>query len=436
MKTILKNGRVIDPANNIDDYLDILVVDGKIAKIEKNIVDDTANIEDCTDKLVTPGFVEMHAHMRDFNQSYQETFYTGSSSALCGGYTSVGVMPNSDPVIDCVEMVNEFKKRAAESSVVRLYPFASVTKARAGKEIVDMKALKEAGVVAFSDDGNAIKEAVMMREILKATKEVDLVVDLHCEDKAYTANGVVNSGKIAEELGLPGISSVGEDIEIARDLIIQEEIQGHLHIAHLGSQRSIDLVELFRKRGVNFTCEVIPHQFSRTEEIVKRKGVLAKVKPPFRDEHDMLGIREGIRKKLIDVIATDHCPYSMDELKGGITATKLFGLAGFETTLPLALDLVREGYADYSYIISCLTCNPAKIMRLKNRGTLSIGADADITVIDPDVEWVVELNEFKTKARNNPYEGEIMHGKAVLTMISGEIVCRNWKILKQPKIVY
>ncbi|MDO4377816.1 MAG: dihydroorotase [Erysipelotrichia bacterium] len=431
MKTILKNGRVIDPANNVDDYLDVLVVNEKIAKIEKNISDEDAIIEDCSGKLVTPGFVEMHAHMRDFNEPERETFYTGSCSALCGGYTTVGVMPNSNPVIDTVEMVEKFKQRAKESSVVRLYPFASVTMGRAGKEIVDMKALKQAGVVAFSDDGNAVKEATMMRDILKATKEVDLVVDLHCEDKAYTGKGVVNAGKLSEEMGLPGISSVAEDIEIARDLIIQEEIQGHIHIAHLGSERSIKLVEFFRNRNVDFTCEVIPHQFSRTEEIVKRKGVLAKVKPPFRDEHDMLGIREGIRKHLIDVIATDHCPYAESELQGGLTATNLFGLAGFETTLPLALDLVREGYADYSYIIACLTCNPARIMRLNDRGTLSIGKDADITVIDPHIEWTVDLNRFKSKGKNNPYEGEKMRGKAVMTMINGKIVCRDWQILKQ-----
>lgn len=431
MKLLLKNGRVIDPANDVDDFLDLLIVDGKISKIEKNIIDEEAVVEDVSGQIVAPGFVEMHAHLRDFNEPQRETFYTGTSSAVCGGYTSIGVMPNSDPIIDNVKMVEEFFKRAKESALCRLYPFGAVTVGRKGEEIVDMKALKKAGVVAFSDDGNAIKEAVMMRDILEATKEVDLVVDLHCEDKAYTGKGVVNAGKLAKEMNLPGISSVAEDVEIARNLIIQEEINGHMHIAHLGSERSIDLVRLFKQRGVNFTCELIPHQFSRTEEIVKEKGVRAKVKPPFRGVKDVEGIRQGIKERLIDVIATDHCPYADSEIEGGITATNLFGLSGFETTLPLALEMVRLGYADYSYIIRCMTVNPARIMRLANRGTLSIGADADITVFDPNKKWVVDLKEFKSKSSNNPYDGDEMIGKVTLTIIGGEIVCRDWNILKQ-----
>ncbi len=428
-KRILKHGRVIDPANNIDDLLDVLIVDGKIAEIAKNIQDSTAEIEDVRNRLVVPGFVEMHAHMRDFNEPERETFFTGSYSALCGGYTTVGVMPNSDPIIDTVERVEQFFTRAKESSLIRLYPFAAVTKGRQGKEIVDMEALTRAGAVAFSDDGNAIKDAVMMREILEKTKLADRVVDLHCEDKEYTQGGVVNAGALAEELHVKGVSSVGEDIEIARDLIIQEEIKGHLHIAHLGSERSIELVRFFRNRNVNFTCEVIPHQFSKTEEIVREKGVLAKVKPPFRNQRDLEGIRKGLHDHLIDVIATDHCPYAPEELEGGLTATSLFGLAGFEITLPLSLELVRKEIIDYSYLIRCLTCNPARIMRLPNRGTLSIGADADITVIDPDIKWRVDLNQFKSKGKNNPYEGEMMQGKAILTMIGGEIRCRDWQLV-------
>lgn len=430
-KIILKNGRVIDPANNRDGFFDILIENGKIAEIETSINHNDAIVEDVSGKLVTPGFVEMHAHMRDFNEPERETFYTGSSSALCGGFTSVGVMPNSDPIIDTPEMVELFKERARESSVVRLYPFAAVTKGRKGKEIVDMKSLKKAGVVAFSDDGNSIKESTMMREILERTKEVNLVVDLHCEDKSYTGEGVVNSGLLADELGVPGISSVAEDIEIARNLIIQEEIQGHMHIAHLGSERSIELVRFFRNRGVEFTCEVIPHHFSRTEEIVKEKGVYAKVKPPFRGRKDMEGIRKGLRDKLVDVIASDHCPYMDSELEGGLTGTNLYGISGFETTLPLSLEMVRLGIVDYSYIIKCLTINPARVMRLHNRGTLSIGADADINIIDPEEEWVVDPAIFKSKASNTPYTGDTMKGKVVLTMIGGEIVCRNWEILKK-----
>lgn len=431
MKLLLKNGRVIDPANGIDGQLDLLISNGKIEKIAENIEDKEAVVEDVSGQIVAPGFVEMHAHLRDFNEPERETFYSATSSAVCGGYTTIGVMPNSDPIVDNVEMVERFKQRTKESALCRLYPFAAVTMGRKGEQIVDMKALTKAGVVAFSDDGNAVKEAVMMRDILEATKEVDRVVDLHCEDKAYTGKGVVNAGKLAEEMHLPGISSVAEDVEIARNLIIQEEIKGHMHIAHLGSERSIDLVRLFRKRGVDFTCEVIPHQFSRTEEIVREKGVRAKVKPPFRGIKDVEGIRQGLREHLIDVIATDHCPYADSEIEGGITATNLFGLAGFETTLPLALEMVRLGIVDYSYIIRCMTCNPAKIMRLDNRGTLSIGADADVTVFDPNKKWIVDLKELKSKSSNNPYEGDEMTGKVTLTIIGGEIVCRDWKILKE-----
>lgn len=431
MKLLLKGGRVIDPANQIDGPLDLLVEDGKIAAVAPEIDAPDAVIEDVSGKLVTPGFVEMHAHMRDFEESDRDTFYTASCSAICGGFTSVGIMPNSTPVVDTPEMIQRVKERAAQSAVTRIYPFAAVTVGRKGEQIVDMEALAEAGAVAFSDDGNSFKEATMMREILERTKRVNRVVDLHCEDKQYTGKGVVNAGKIAEELGLPGISSVSEDIEMARNLIIQEEIGGHMHIAHLGSERSIELVRFFRSRGVDFTCEVIPHQFSRTEEIVRKMGVCAKVKPPFRDRKDMEGIQKGLHDQLVDVIASDHCPYTDAELAGGLTATNLFGIAGFETTLPLALEQVRSGVADLCYVIQCLTVNPARILRLENRGTLSIGADADITVIDPDKEWVVTRESLHSKGANNPYLGETMRGKVVLSLIDGEIVCRDWEILKK-----
>ena len=437
MKILLKGGRVVDPANSIDDIRDVLIEDGRIAAVAPDIDAPDAQVEDVSGKIVAPGFVEMHAHMRDFKESDRDTFYTASCSALCGGFTTVCCMPNSNPVVDNVDMLEQVKKRAKESSVTRIYPFASVTIGRRGEEIVDMKALAAAGAVAFSDDGNSFKEATMMRDILKMTKEVDRVVDLHCEDKAYTGKGVVNAGPLAEELGLPGISSVSEDIEMARNLIIQEEIQGHMHIAHLGSERSVELVRFFRNRGVDFTCEVIPHQFSRTEEIVKAQGTRAKVKPPFRGEKDMMGIRKGLHDQLIDVIASDHCPYTAAELEGGLTATSMFGIAGFETTLPLALDQVRNGTAELSYVIRCMTVNPAKITRLfPKHGTLSVGAAADITVIDMDREWTVTKECLHSKGPNNPYIGETMKGKAVLTLIDGEVVCRDWDILKKVEKPY
>ena len=436
MKVLLKNGRVIDPANNIDAVLDVLIEDGKIAAVGADISAPDAQVEDVSGKIVAPGFVEMHAHMRDFNEPQRDTFYTATSSAVCGGFTTVCIMPNSDPVVDNVEMIERVKQRAKESALTRIYPFASVTVGRKGEQIVDMKALADAGAVAFSDDGNSFKDATMMRDILEQTKLVDRVVDLHCEDKAYTGKGVVNAGKIAEELGLPGISSVAEDIEIARDLIIQEEIGGNMHIAHLGSERSVELVRFFRERGVKFTCELIPHQFSRTEEIMKEKGVLAKVKPPFRTQYDVDGIRRGLADQLVDVIASDHCPYAPEELEGGLTATNLFGISGFETTLPLALDMVRKGVATLDYIIRCLTVNPARILRLHNRGTLSVGADADVTVFDPDKEWVVTRECLHSKGPNNPYIGDTMRGRVELVIIGGEIVCRGWKILKQVEKPY
>ena len=436
MKLLLKGGHLIDPANHLNGQYDLLIEDGKIAAVAPDIQVADAVVEDVTGKIVAPGFVEMHAHMRDFNECDRDTFYTASCSAICGGFTTVCIMPNSNPVVDNVEMIERVKQRAKESAVTRIYPFAAVTVGRKGEQIVDMKALADAGAVAFSDDGNSFKEATMMRDILEQTKLVDRVVDLHCEDKAYTGKGVVNAGKLAEELGLPGISSVAEDIEIARDLIIQEEIGGHMHIAHLGSERSIELVRFFRNRGVKFTCELIPHQFSRTEEIVKTQGVRAKVKPPFRSQKDVDGIRVGLRDHLVDVIASDHCPYTAEELSGGLTGTNLFGISGFETTLPLALEQVRNGTTDLEYIIRCMTVNPARILRLPDRGTLSVGADADVTVFDMDREWVVTEECLHSKGPNNPYIGETMKGRVELSIIGGEIVCRDWEILKKVEKPY
>lgn len=434
MKYLFKNGRLVDPANHLDGKYDVLIENGVVAKVDRTITDPEAIVEDVKGKIITPGFVETHAHIRDFNEPHRDDFYSASCAAICGGFTSICVMPNSDPVVDTPEMVKAVNKRARESAVTRIYPMAALTKGRLGEEIVDMKSLAEAGAVAFSDDGNAIKEATMMREILEKTKEINRVVCLHCEDKAYTGNGIVNLGPLSDEMNLPGISSVGEDIEIARNLIIQEEINGHMHLCHLGSERSVELVRFFKQRGVNFTCEVIPHQFSKTEQIVKEKGVCAKVKPPFRGQKDMLGLRKGLTDKLIDTIASDHCPYAEYEITKGIDGTNLFGIAGFETTLPMVLEMVRQGYTDLSYVIRCLSTNPAKIMRIPERGHLSIGADADLNIIDPDVEWVVTKDTLHSKGKNNPYLGEKVRGKVVLSMIGGEIVCRNWDILKEVEI--
>ncbi|MEA4911976.1 MAG: dihydroorotase [Oscillospiraceae bacterium] len=430
MDILFKNGRIIDPASGRDMIGDLLVRDGRIAEIGNTIQGITESVEDCSGKIIAPGFVEMHAHMRDFNERDRETFFTGSCSAASGGFTSVGVMPNSNPVIDTPEMVKAVRRRAAQSAVIRLYPFGAVTIGREGKIVADLCGMAAAGAVAFSDDGNAIPTATMMRDILELTKRADRVVDVHCEDKSYTGDGIVNAGPLAEKLGLPGIPSAAEDVEIARDLIVQEEVGGHLHIAHLGSERAVELIRFFRRRGVDFSCEVIPHQFSRTEDIVPEKGTRAKVKPPFRGEKDVQGIRRGLRDQLIDVIASDHCPYTDAEIAGDLAGTKLFGLAGFETTLPLALDMVRLGIIDYPYLVRCLTSRPAQILRLKNRGTLSIGADADITVIDPDSKWVVSRQTMHSKASNTPYLGETMIGRPALTMVGGEVVCRYGEIIK------
>lgn len=426
---LIKGGRVVDPSLGIDGSFDILINNNKIVRIEQNINEkDSDQVINAFNKIVTPGFVEMHAHLREPGYTDRDTMYAATSSAAAGGYTSVTSMPDTDPIIDTPDKIKLVKSLAEKKSVVNLFPYSAATKGRNGEELVDMEAMVEAGAVAFSDDGNAFSSSVLMREALEATKKVNRVLDVHCEDKEYSAGGIAGE-EVAKKMGLPGISAAAEDMMIARDLIIQEEVDGHLHIAHLGSARSVELVEFFKNRGVNFTCEVIPHQFTYTQEIVAEKGTKAKVKPPFRTHKDVKMLQQGVAKNLIDVVATDHCPYTDEEIDCAINETSLFGLSGFETTFPLILKLVNKNIISLYDAIKLVTINPARILRL-DKGSLKIGRDADIAIIDLDKEWTVNTDDFKTKASNSPYNGEILKGKIIMTIVNGEVVYKKGEILK------
>ena len=420
MKLLVKGGRVIDPANNIDAQLDILIEDDKIIKVGADLSADGAEVVDAKGMLVTPGLVDIHVHLRDPGYEYKEDIVSGTRSAAKGGFTSIACMPNTKPIIDNKSVVRYILEKAEKEGFARVFPIGSVTKGLQGDSLSEMGDLTEAGCVAFSDDGKPVSSSELMRHAFDYSKAFDTVIVTHAEDLDLVADGVMNEGFVSTELGLKGIPWVAEDAATARDVMLAEFTGARLHIAHVSTKGSVEILRSAKKRGVKVTGEATPHHFMLTDEAVRGYKTNAKMNPPLRSTEDLAAVREGLADGTLDAIATDHAPHHIDE-KNVEFKIAMNGVVGLETALPLTLELVTDKLITLNRAIDLLTSGPAKALNLPV-GTLSVGALADVTIIDPDKEWTVVAADLVSKSKNTAFEGRQLKGAAVATILGGRLI--------------
>ncbi|MBJ6801481.1 dihydroorotase [Geomonas propionica] len=421
MNLLIKGGRVIDPSQGIDETMDVLIADGVVLELGQGIAapEGTQTI-DASGLLVTPGLIDMHVHLRDPGLEYKEDIATGSRAAAAGGFTSVACMPNTSPVIDNKAVACYVVNKAQSEALVNVFPIGSITKGSKGDSLAEMGDLKEAGCVAVSDDGKPVCNSELMRRALEYAKGVGITVISHSEDLALVGEGVMNEGFVSTELGLKGIPWAAEDIAVAREVYLAEFACAPVHIAHISTAGSARIIRNAKARGVKVTCETAPHYFSLTDDAVRGYNTNAKMNPPLRGESDVAAMKAALADGTIDAIATDHAPHHPDE-KDVEFNVALNGIVGLETSLPLSLKLVEDGVLDLKALVSVMSCNPAKILGL-DRGTLRVGAVGDVTVIDPGKEWQVEAAKLESKSKNSPFLGWKMKGKAVYTVVKGQVV--------------
>ncbi len=420
MKLLIKNGRVIDPRNQIDDRLDVLIEDGAVSQVGTHIAAAGAEQVDADGKLVIPGMIDIHVHLRDPGLEYKEDIASGTHAAVAGGFTAVACMPNTLPVNDNLAVTRYIQEKAREVGHCRVYPIAAITKGLKGEGLTEMGELSEAGVPGFSDDGRPVESGAVMRRALEYSRPFGAAVISHAEELSLVGDGVMNEGFVATELGLKGIPWVAEDAMIARDIMLAELTGGHLHVAHISTRGGVELVRQAKKRGVRVTCEATPHHFTLTDEAVRGYNTNAKMNPPLRSEQDRLAVCQGLADGTIDCIATDHAPHHFDE-KNVEFNLALNGIVGLETALPLTLKLVEEGVISLQRAVELLTIGPAAALGLPG-GHLGQGAPGDVTIIDPDLEWTVEQDKLHSKSKNSPFIGWTMKGAAVTTVVAGRVV--------------
>ncbi|PIQ98881.1 MAG: dihydroorotase [Nitrospinae bacterium CG11_big_fil_rev_8_21_14_0_20_45_15] len=425
MKRIIKNGRVIDPANKVDGFFDLLIEKGRISAIEPKggfapELYEKSSIIDAENQIVTPGLIDMHVHFREPGFEYKETIESGCRSAAVGGFTTVAVMPNTNPVIDNRSIVEWVNARSRETGSVNVLVIGAITKGLKGEQLSDMADMSEAGVVGFSDDGRPVMDSGVMRRALEYAKMLDLPLIQHSEVLDLTKGGSMNEGFVATELGLKGMPVAAEDIMVARDISLLVPTGGHVHVAHISSGNSVDLVRDAKAKGLKITCEVAPHHFILTDEAVRGYNTDAKMSPPLRTQNDVDRIKQGLADDTIDIIATDHAPHhAMD--KATTFDCACFGIVGLETALPLTLNMVREKVLTLNKAIEKLTSRPAEIFKL-DRGTLGVGKIADITIFDPDREYIMDNSKLSSLSKNSPFDGWTLKGKATHTLVAGKLV--------------
>ena len=420
MKILVQGGRVIDPANNVDGQLDVLIEDGRIIEVGAKLKADGAKIVDAGGKLVTPGLVDMHVHLRDPGYEYKEDIVSGTRAAAVGGFTSVVCMPNTKPIIDSNAVTEYIIDKADKAGLARVFPVGSITKGLDGDSLSEMGDMKEAGCVAFSDDGKPVTSSELMRCALDYSKPFDTVIITHAEDLDLVGNGVMNEGFVATELGLKGIPWVAEDAATARDVMLAEFTGARLHVAHVSTKGSVEILRSAKKRGVRVTGEAAPHHFMLTDEAVRGYNTNAKMNPPLRSAEDLTAVREGLADGTLDAIATDHAPHHIDE-KNVEFEIAMNGVVGLETALPLTLELVEAKVISLNRAIELLTSGPSTVLNLPV-GTLSVGALADVTIIDLDKEWTVVADELVSKSKNTAFAGRKLKGAAVATILNGQLV--------------
>ena len=423
MTLVIKNGRVIDPANSLDEPKDLLIHKGRIKAIESPgsisfEAGEKPSVIDAKGCVVCPGLIDMHVHFREPGFEYKETITSGCRSAAAGGFTSVAVMPNTNPVNDTRAVTEHILSLARAEGIINVYPIAAITQKLEGERLSEMADLKDAGAIAFSDDGRPVMNNELMRRAFEYSKMFKLPLIQHSEMLDLTEGGCMNEGMVSTELGLKGMPAEAEDIMVYRDIALLEKTGGRLHVAHISSKNSVDLVRQAKSRGLSVTCEVAPHHFTLTDEAVRGYNTNTKMSPPLRAIDDVEAIKEGLRDGTIDIIATDHAPHDIAD-KQVEYQNACFGIVGLETALPLSLKLVDEKILSMGDVIKKLTSAPADIFNLK-AGSLSLGNEADILIFNPSLEYSIDISKFHSKSKNSPFDGWKVKGKVIHTLVKGK----------------
>lgn len=428
MQLILKGGRVVDPANGVDGTFDVLIENGRIARVGRDLPVNGADVYEVPrGGIVAPGLIDIHVHLREPGQEHKETVATGTASAVAGGFTAVACMPNTDPVNDHAGITQFILKKAAEAGLARVYPIGAVSLGSKGEQMSELGEQKAAGCVGFSDDGHPVRTALLMRRALEYAGMLGVPVINHCEDPSLKGDGVAHEGFYASALGLRGIPGVAESLMVERDVSLAELTGAPLHIAHMSARQSIRAVRAGKERGVRVTCEVAPHHFTLTDEALNgavKYDTNLKMNPPLREKADVEAMLAGIVDGIVDVIATDHAPHHLDEKMVEFDRAP-FGIVGLETAVPIVFDrLVHTGLISVGRMIELLSVNPARVINVPG-GTLGAGAPADITVLAPDMKVTVRAQALKSKSKNTPFDGWEMRGGVAATIVGGRLVYQS-----------
>jgi dihydroorotase len=426
MKLLLTGARVIDPSQKMDAVADILLENGKIAGIAQALAKtinskDKAKVKaiDLPGMIIVPGLIDMHVHLREPGFEYKETIASGTAAAVAGGFASVACMPNSSPINDNRSITEFIKRKAAEAALANVYPIGAISKDSAGSQLTEFWDLKEAGIVALSDDGKPVMDGALMRRALEYASSLGLPIISHCEDMNLSGGGLMNEGYYSTILGLRGVPSIAEEAMVARDILIAEFTKTSVHIAHVSTAGSVRLIREAKKRGLRVTAETAPHYFTLTDESLQSYDTNFKINPPLRCPDDLAAIKEGLADGTLDAIACDHAPHGRTDKEVEFEYASC-GISGLETSLGLSLQLIQDGILSWPELIAKMSTNPAQILGL-SKGTLKAEADADITVIDPKLKWTVDVKAFRSRGKNSPFHGHQMQGRAMLTIVGGEI---------------
>ena len=427
MKLLIANGHLIDPAQGQNSGKNLLVENGRVAAWlgQNEAAPEDAKVFDASGMIVAPGFIDLHVHLREPGQEHKETIASGCAAAVAGGFTSVCPMPNTNPVNDNAAITRYMIEQAEHAKLANVFPVGAITKSSDGRELAEMGEMKAAGVVAVSDDGRPVPNAGMMRRAMEYAKDFDLTVVDHCEDKSLSSGGVMHEGKLSLLLGLKGMPALAEEIDAIRDIILAKETGARIHIAHISTCGAIEAVRRAKNEGINVTCEVTPHHFTLTDKSVEGYETNTKMSPPLRSEEHLAAVLEAIKDGTIDAIATDHAPHHADEKALEYDRAPM-GITGLETAVGLAFsELVHKGIIDLVRLVELCSTNPAKIFNLKERGTLKVGAIADVTILDPNLEWTYKNADSKSKSKNSPFDNWHFTGAAVAAIVGGKLVYRR-----------
>jgi dihydroorotase len=426
VKLLIANGYLIDPAQRINTGKNLLIEDGRVVGLldRSEQVPEGAEVLDATGLIVSPGFIDLHAHLREPGAEYKETIATGAAAAVAGGWTTVCAMPNTDPVNDSPAVTRFIIEQAQRAQLANVFPIGSITKGCDGRELSEMGEMKSAGIVAVSDDGRPVPTAGIMRRAMEYARGFDLCVVDHCQDLSLSAGGVMHEGRWSLILGLRGMPAAAEDMHVIRDCVLAKLTGASVHIAHVSTRGALDAVRRAKELGLPVTCEVAPHHWTLTDEALAEYDTNTKMSPPVRSQDHVAALVEGLRDGTIDAIATDHAPHHADE-KALEFDQAPFGITGLETAVGLAFDLVNQGVIDLERLVSLCSTSPARIFSLPDRGTLLPNAHADVTILDPACEWVFDVSSSKSKSQNTPFHGRSMTGAAVATIVGGRVVYLN-----------